>query len=85
MIEGAAGEALKHTEAAKDYRLANFALREDDFQTIKVQLRALGLVAKSTKPRSLKDTETYWTLTPHGDRVMTQLRAVRREAVKPKD
>lgn len=49
--------------------------------TIVVQLRALGLIAKSARKRSLKDTETYWTLTPYGDNVMTKLRAIRRGAI----
>lgn len=55
---------------------SNASISEDDFQTIKVQLRALGLIKQSTKPRSVKDTETYWTLTPYGDNVMTRLRAI---------
>lgn len=67
----------------KDKKLALHALRrfhisEDDFQTIKVQLRALGLIAKNDKARSVKDSGTYWTLTPYGDEIMTQLRAIRR-------
>ena len=66
----------------KDKRLAkaelnNFRIGQDDFQTIKVQLRALGLIAKNDKTRSVKDSGTYWTLTPYGDEVMTQLRAIR--------
>lgn len=58
--------------------LRSFYIGEDDFQTIKVQLRALGLIAKSEKARSVKDSGTYWTLTPYGDEIMTQLRAIRR-------
>jgi hypothetical protein len=27
----------------------------------------------------VKDTDTYWTLTPYGDEVMTRLRAIRRD------
>jgi hypothetical protein len=46
--------------------------------TIKVQLRALGLITKSQKSRSIKDTATYWTLTSYGDEILTQLTAVRR-------
>ena len=33
--------------------------------------------AKSEKARSVKDSGTYWTLTPYGDEVMTRLRAIR--------
>jgi hypothetical protein len=60
-------------------QIKRFEILDRDFQTIKVQLRALGLIMKSAKPRSLKDTDTYWTLTPYGDAVMTKLRAIRRQ------
>lgn len=63
----------------KEFRgstLYNFRILDDDFQTIKVQFRALGLITKSDKPRSVKDTGTYWTLTPYGDTMMTRLRAI---------
>lgn len=68
---------LKHPSLA-GYRFSYFAINSTDFQTIKVQLRALGLIAQSAKPRSVKDSGTYWTLTPYGDEIMTQLRAIRR-------
>lgn len=58
-----------------------FSLNGEDFKTIKLQLRALGLITKSEKNRSLKDVETYWTLTPYGDEVMTRLRAIKRTIV----
>lgn len=67
-----------NSENLKEHRLEYFSLNTEDFQTLKVQFRALGLIAKSEKNRSVKDTETYWTLTPYGDEVMTQLRAIRR-------
>jgi hypothetical protein len=44
-----------------------------------VQLRALGLIKENDRKRSVKDTGTYWTLTPYGNTLMVQLRAVRRE------
>lgn len=50
----------------------------DDFQTIKVQLSALGLIKKSIKQRSLNNTDTYWTLTPYGENLMVKLRAIRK-------
>jgi len=55
-------------------------VKDDSFQTIKVQLRALGLIGKSQRARSVKDTDTYWALTPNGDAVMTRLRAIRRDS-----
>lgn len=72
---------LKKSKGFKELNLMDFKIDADDFQTIKVQLRALGLITKSTKSRSVKDTATYWTLTPYGDNVMTKLRAIR----KPQD
>jgi hypothetical protein len=60
------------------HALRFFQISHDDFQTIKIQLRALGLIAKNDKARSVKDSGTYWTLTPYGDEIMTQLRAIRR-------
>lgn len=53
-------------------------ISDNDFQTIKIQLRALGLINKSNRSRSVRDKETNWTLTPYGDSVMTRLRAIRK-------
>ena len=53
----------------------NVALLNTDFQKLKVQYRALGLITKETSQKSLKDTSTYWTLTPYGDTFMTKLNA----------
>ena len=68
----------KHSKDKK-MSISDFSVNDGDFQTIKVQLRALGLIQQSRKPRTVKDTATYWTLTPYGDHVMTQLRAIRRK------
>jgi hypothetical protein len=69
---------LAKQKALKDLNLMDFQVDRDDFQTVKVQLRALGLITKSTKNRSVKDTATYWTLTAYGDNQLTRLRAIRR-------
>lgn len=63
----------------KNKEIFEYNINESDFQTIKIQLRALGLIKKSVKQRSVKDTSTYWTLTPYGDNVMTQLRAIKKD------
>lgn len=70
---------LKSSKEGKGHRFRNFTIDEEDFQTIKVQLRALGLISKNEKNRSIKDTGTYWTLTPYGDSVMNRLRAIEKE------
>ncbi len=64
--------------------MSDITLDDQDFQTVKIQLRALGLMAKSEKARSVKDSGTYWTLTPYGDEIMTRLRAIRKAASSPK-
>jgi hypothetical protein len=61
------------------YERHRLDVRKSDFQTIQIQLRALGLIMKSVKPRSVKDNDTYWTLIPYGDNVMTRLRAIKKE------
>ena len=71
-------ERLREDKKLARNALRHFHISQDDFQTIKVQLRALGLIAKNDKARSVKDSGTYWTLTPYGDEIMTQLRAIRR-------
>jgi len=70
-------EVLVKEKAMKGRDLRSLYLKDRDFQTIKVQLRALGLITKSEKPRSVKDSEVYWTLTPYGDEYMTRLMAIR--------
>ncbi len=59
-----------------DFR--HFQVFNDYYHTIKVQLRALGLIIQSENARSVKDQHTYWKLTPYGDETMTQLCAIRR-------
>lgn len=71
-------ENLQTNKKFARHSFSTFRISQDDFQTVKVQLRALGLIARSEKTRSVKDAGTYWTLTPYGDEVMTQLRAIRK-------
>jgi hypothetical protein len=62
----------------KGRELRAFKFKDVDLDTCIVQLRALGLITHSQRKRSLRDTGTYWTLTPFGDRQMVILRALRR-------
>jgi hypothetical protein len=77
LIEMRTSETLKNSIKSCD-TFDGFAIDRHDFNTIKVQLRALGLIAQSTKTRSVHDKHTYWSLTPYGELVMTRLRAVRK-------
>lgn len=63
--------------ANDDFR--SLSILDSDFQTLKIQFRALGLIEKSEKRRSIKDTSTYWTLTPYGDFHMVKLRALKKK------
>jgi len=77
MVRDRSRATRSKNEQLKGHRsLRNFAIKEHDLQTIKIQLRALGLIAKSERPRSVKDNASYWTLTPYGDQVLTTLRAI---------
>jgi ribosomal protein L30E len=78
-IEKLGTEMLKKNKDAKGHKFKSFVINEDDYQTIKVQLRALGLITQSVQKRAVSDKGTYWTLTPYGDTVMNQLRAIQRE------
>lgn len=62
-----------------NYNLTSgFNIINNDFQTIKVQLIALQIIQKSERKRTAKDTDTYWTLTPYGNRLMMQLKALKK-------
>lgn len=73
-----AREAYKDDKDLKGQELVDFKFKLEQFDTCIVQLRALGLIKENLRQRSLKDTNTYWTLTPYGDHLMVQLRALRR-------
>jgi hypothetical protein len=50
----------------------------DDFNTIKIQLIALGLIEKSEKAKGVNNRGAFWTLTKLGEATMMKLRAIRR-------
>lgn len=50
-------------------------LLSDDFYTIIIQLSTLGLIEQS---RSVKGSNTYWTLTPLGKKEMTKLKILKK-------
>jgi hypothetical protein len=64
----------------RDYpndKLERALIDGQDFNTIKVQLRALGLIAADDSPHR-------WILTPYGDQYMNKLLAVKRKKPKRK-
>ena len=71
-------EYLTETFDKDDRVPTNFSIVDTDFQTLKIQFRALGYISESLKKRSIHDKGTYWSLTPYGDTIMTRLRAIRK-------
>lgn len=54
------------------------SITNESFETIKIQLFALGLIQKGTIKRTPSDTNIYWALTPYGERYLMKLRALKR-------
>ena len=52
-------------------------VRHDDFQTIRVQLTALGLIRTSYLKTVGGGMDLFWVLTKRGEQLMTQLRTVK--------
>lgn len=69
---------LEETLKTQNKRPDNYKIYDEDFQTMIIQLRALGLITESIRKRSIHDKKRYWSLTPYGDTVMTRLRAIKR-------
>ncbi len=58
------------------------AVADDAFHEVKTQLFALGLIQRSERARAVKDRNSYWTLTPFGQKQLIALRAIRRDPAK---
>jgi hypothetical protein len=78
-LERKSRNVFEKDKKLKNAELSKFAFQAEEIETCIVQLRALGLIRESDRKRSIKDTGSYWTLTPYGNAAMMQLRAVRRE------
>lgn len=81
-------ESLKRFQPRKEFKdkeLRSFQFHTDEIETCIVQLRALGLIRENDRKRSVKDIGTYWTLTPYGNTLMVQLRAIRRDPIEEDD
>jgi hypothetical protein len=73
-------EAVLDEDADESVDDIKIGLQDETFGTLLVQLRALGLITRSERKRSVSDRGTYWALTPYGDGHLTTLRAISREA-----
>jgi len=64
-------------EAGIEQGLVPSASRSD-LNTVIIQLSALGLITRSTRPVGVGDFHVYWTLTPYGEREMSRLKAIKK-------
>lgn len=71
-------EAILKVKAELFSDIDDFSLPTMNFQKIKIQFKALGLITQSKKNKSIRDSGCYWTLTDYGDFIMTQLIAVKK-------
>ena len=72
-------ELIKISKYSEFSEFKKFTLADQDFQKMKVQFKALGLVRQIVQNiHSEIKNGSYWTLTEYGDYVMTQLVALKR-------
>lgn len=60
------------------YSERNLHVDDEDFRTLLLQFKALGMVRNGIKKRSVNDAETYWSLTPFGETRLLEVRALKR-------
>lgn len=67
---------IQESKSLAGNTIENIEVSENDIETIKIQLRALGLITRSDEANN--GSYIMWILTPYGDTVMTRLRAQRK-------
>lgn len=60
--------------------IGSLSIKDQSIHQIVVQLFAIGLIEKGTKRRPINDKDTYYKLTQPGEKLMYQLRAIRKDA-----
>lgn len=75
---GKVNSFMLHTVRKKDSTISKVIVITDNFMSILIQFKALGLIEQSIKNRSVKDLNTYWKLTKKGDDLITKLRAIKK-------
>jgi hypothetical protein len=59
-----------------DIKSKSIEITDETFETVLVQLLALGLIQKGVQKRGVNDTNKYWTVTPWGEKSALRLRAI---------
>jgi len=70
---------IQYIASEKMAGISNVVVVIDNLMSILIQLKALGIIERSLRNRSVKDKNTYWKLTSRGDLVLTNLRAIKRK------
>lgn len=73
-------EIIEFFEKNKLKNRSNRKAYNEDLRTIIVQFRALKLIELSTKKHPPSDNNIYWSLTPYGDQLMTELNAIKKSS-----
>lgn len=60
-----------------DITVGNKSIDDQDFQTISIQLKALGLINAKYSQTTKGGMALFWSLTPRGERLMLEARTVR--------
>lgn len=72
------GDALPRRGAdTPEIQIKSIDVSFEDFDTILIQFRALGLIVHVPDVESKDPSAIFWTLTPFGDTEMTRIRAIR--------
>lgn len=64
-------------EYTDQIKFGDILVYDVNFDRIKIQLQALGLITYGTKKRAVSDTKTYWKLTPYGEKYLLKIRAIK--------
>ena len=66
----------------QDSHISILSFPISNFNVVKIQLHALGIIKLSRKKRDAKDRNTYWKLTPYGVNYVIKLIAVKKQLLK---
>lgn len=73
--------AFLHAYSEEDRKHINFDRMPMPYvlqDRVRVQFQALGLIASGIKRRAVSDTNTYWRLTPYGEKYLLRIKAEHR-------
>jgi len=62
----------------KDHEYGSLYINHEDFTTIMIQFKSLGLITKSLVEHP-NDRRIYWTLTQYGEHELSRIRAIKRK------